>query len=89
VLLSLFLIQHFASLDSLLGRVLAGSAVAIPIFIQTASRVRVLRPDLQCFAVLSIVHATQKSQNSYRAILIGALFGLRYCGGQTNDRDPI
>lgn len=77
VLLSLFLIQHFARPDSpLLGRLLAGLAVAIPVFIK--QNVGLVFFALTCGALLllSIVHTVQKRPAGYGAILMGALMGL-------------
>ena len=77
VLLSLFLIQHFARPNtSILGRVLAGLAVAVPVFIK--QNVGLVFFALTCGALLllSIIGAAQKRQSGYGAILIGALMGL-------------
>ena len=77
VLLSLFLIQHFARPDSsLLGRVLTGFSVAVPIFIK--QNVGLVFFAVTCGALLSlsIRDATQKRQSGYGTILIGALAGL-------------
>jgi hypothetical protein len=77
VLLSLFLIQHFARPDAfLLERLSAGLSVAIPLFIKQNVGLAFFVLTCGALLLLSITHAAQKHPSGYAAMLIGALIGL-------------
>src|SRR5262249_30025655 len=77
VLFSLFLIQRFARPQSShLGRLLAGLAVAVPVFIKQNVGLVFFSLAYGALLLLWIVDAIQKRPSGYGAILTGALTGL-------------